>query len=84
MTAQVRNTFRVPVRQWRKWDDDQRRVFNGTYDWVHDNQSVTTHPKAPKHSAAQWKTVAWNVAWIAADALRDELPDEVVTVARKR
>ena len=75
----IKNTFRVPVKQWRRWSATARAVFNRTYDFVHDNQGLMTHPKMSAIKPAHWKTVAWNAAWIAADAVDDTVPAEVVT-----
>lgn len=41
---------------------------------------TVNHPKAPKLPVNQWKTVAWNAAWIAADACDDTIPTEIVDV----
>jgi hypothetical protein len=62
------NKFKVPQKVWRKWNETAQRVFNETYRDVRDHQDVFSHPKAPKHTREQWRTVAWNSAWIAADS----------------
>lgn len=65
-----KNKNRVPVSQWRKWDEAERSLFNTLYSYMYDNMELFLHPKqkAPEH--LHWKTTAWNAAWIAADELR--------------
>ena len=77
----TRNTNRVPRRQWDRWSGASRRVFNAVYKFMLDNPWVMRHPKQTAVSPAHWKTTAWNAAWIAADAVDDRLPDEVVEIA---
>lgn len=80
----MRNSNRVPKKQWRKWSGVARRVFNATYSFIHDNPDLMQHPGAPKPKPFHWKTVAWNAAWIAADAVDDSIPVEVITLDRGR
>ena len=75
---------RVPKKQWRTWSLQARRVFNDTYSFIHDNPDLMQHPAAPKPKPFHWKTVAWNAAWIAADAVDDSIPVEVITLDRGR
>lgn len=63
------NTFKVPLKQWRKWTPAARKVFNETYETMTDNQGLFQHPKTAAVPQAQWMTTAWNAAWIAADAV---------------
>lgn len=70
-TPDVRNKFRVPVAQWRKWNDAARAVFNGTYDLMLSNQLNMAHPRMPPLEVDHWATICWNAAWIAADSYRD-------------
>lgn len=60
------NKYRVPVKQWRRWDERARAVFNGVFQEMKDNQYNFLHPKQDLLSAQKWRTVAWNAAWIAA------------------
>lgn len=78
------NANRVPIKQWRKWSPDARAVFNRVYEFVHDNPRLMTHPKMEKVAPAHWKTIAWNSAWIAADAVMDQVPTEVIDIPRRR
>jgi len=61
------NVHKVPAKQWRRWGDRARRVFNAVYSSMSDQQ-LFAHPKAEKIRPAFWKTTRWNAAWIAADA----------------
>jgi hypothetical protein len=78
----MKNNNRVPQKQWRKWSNQARAVFNRTYEFfmATGNQAVLSHPKMHKIEPVYWKTISWNAAWIAADACDDTIPDEVVTV----
>lgn len=66
----ARNRFKVPLKQWRKWSALARSVFNNVFTSMTD-QSVITNPSGPKMTAAQWRTVRWNAAWLAADAVKE-------------
>ena len=70
-TASQRNRYRVQRGQWRKWNAKARETFNWLYGLMMDQPSLFNHPKAIKQKPAHWKTVAWNSAWLAADAVRD-------------
>lgn len=76
------NKNRVPAKQWRKWSGMARWVFNDTYNFIYNHEREMNHPKQPKHLLLHWKTLAWNAAWIAADAVDDTVPDEIVDVVR--
>lgn len=52
----------------KKWSPNARRVFDHVFDMVRVNQRVFTHPKMPPMPKDQWSTIAWNTAWIAAEA----------------
>jgi len=71
----MRNLYRVPKKQWRKWSDLARKVFNATYNFMMDNTKVMIHPKSPMPKPVHFKTIAWNAAWIAADAVDDVIPN---------
>lgn len=72
----IRNTHRVQKKQWTKWSKMARVVFNRCYEFFINNQRTVNHPKAKKLPLVQWTTVAWNAAWIAADACDDSIPTE--------
>jgi len=73
------NSNRVPLRQWRKWSEPARYVFNEVYCFVAYNQELTVHPKQKAIPDEQWVTIAWNAAWIAADAVDDTVPKKGAT-----
>ena len=64
------NRFKVPLKAWTKFGEVGRFVFNDTYDALRNNQSTVAPPLAQKVPASSWKVVAWNAAWLAADACR--------------
>lgn len=76
----TKNVNRVPNRQWAGWSKKARVIFNRSYMFFLNNQVMLNHPKARKLSPLHWKIVAWNAAWIAADACDDTLPSEFVDV----
>jgi len=74
----IKNANRVPKKQWNRWSIGARAIFNRCYDYFMDHQETLNHPKAPKLPPQQWKTVAWNAAWIAADACDESIPTEII------
>lgn len=65
-----RNRYKVPEKQWRKWGELSRAVFNGVFEQMADGR-MYVHPRYPAPAAEQWHTIRWNAAWIAADNVRD-------------
>jgi hypothetical protein len=65
----VKNLYRVPKDQWKKWQDSQRAMFNEMYDQIINDQNLFRHPKAAILHNDHWKTYAWNTAWVAADTM---------------
>lgn len=63
----VENTYKVNKKQWKKWNDAGRYVFNNLYEDVLKDQEVFSHPKSAVQINEYWTTTAWNVAWVAAD-----------------
>lgn len=68
------------MKQWKKWSGTAKEVFSDVYSFVFFNQDVMTHPKAVKITPKHWKTLAWNTAWIAADAVDGTIPDIIIDV----
>lgn len=66
----TRNRHRVPASQWRKWTQAERTLFNNLYESVLDQRVYNGHPKSTLLTHECWKTIAWNVAWQAADQMR--------------
>lgn len=54
------------------WTVEQNVVFSRLYRHMVSNQPVFTHPDAPKHEDAHWKTVCWNASWMAASFMNME------------
>ena len=71
----AKNAYKVPVRQWRKWSELARRVFNLHFYELKENQSILTHPKTQQISNREWRTQAWNAAWLAADSVMNALKE---------
>lgn len=61
----TKNRFKVPKKIWSKWTEPARKLFNELHLSMAD-QRIYTHPKAPQLPPKQWKTTAWNAAWMAA------------------
>lgn len=76
----IKNKNRVPKKQWSKWSKEAKAIFNDCYDFFFNNQGLVMHPKAHELKPDHWKTVAWNAAWIAADACDECIPTEFVEV----
>jgi hypothetical protein len=71
----VENENRVPQKQWRKWSEKARQVFNEVYGAIYWNPRIIRHPKQEPMPDAHWKTLSWNAAWLAADAVDESIPD---------
>lgn len=65
----VGNKFAVPADVWDSWSEAAQQVFNRLYWYMLQNQTLFKHPKSPVLEHEQWKTTAWNAAWIAANAV---------------
>lgn len=61
------NKHGVAEQVWAAWSEAQRAMFVGLFRYMFDNQSFFAHPKAARLTDEQWRTTAWNAAWIAAD-----------------
>jgi hypothetical protein len=51
----------------KRWSKEGQKVFKQVYAMMF-NQEMITHPKQAPLPKDQWKTIAWNAAWLAADA----------------
>lgn len=65
----VQNLYKVPQRQWKRWNWLAQHVFNQTYGGMTRSIDLFVHPKAPKVDPKHFDTTAWNAAWTAADAV---------------
>ena len=63
-SSKIKNRYCVPQKQWRKWDDRSRAMFNEV------NGRALIGLEVGKTNVAP-DTVAWNAAWIAADKLKE-------------
>ena len=68
MATNVPNRNKVPLKQWKRWSEHARGVFNSLYETMMGDSSIFLHPKAPTPRPFHWKTTCWNASWIAADA----------------
>lgn len=67
----VKNKHKVPVKQWNKWSNHARRVFNDMmYSLRPSMQFAFLHPDANAAPLEHWQTTRWNVAWVAAEATK--------------
>ncbi len=65
----VGNKHKVQKKQWAKWTNHARRVFNDVYmSFRHSMQPMLVHPEQPLMSRVMWSTLRWNAAWLAAEA----------------
>ena len=63
----VPNINKVPKKMWSQWDNTSRYIFNQTFHSASD-QRVIKHPLTNTIPEDEWKTIRWNIAWLAADA----------------
>lgn len=67
MGRPVGNKFKVPSKQWKKWSNHARKVFNEMMKSATPHkQWMFLHPQQPTLPAKHWATTQWNFAWIAA------------------
>ncbi len=65
----VGNKHKVPKKQWNKWSNHAKRVFNDVYMALRiSKQPLLIGPFAPLRPVREWQVLRWNVAWEAADA----------------
>lgn len=70
------NIYKVPLKQWRRWDSHQRAIFNHVYSTMKNNQEMFRHPKQAPMASEYWNTPCWNAAWTAADAVSIKVQGE--------
>lgn len=63
----MKNQFKVPKKQWVKWNENGRRMFGYIYDMLMNNFEVICPPRFGELPTQTRKVVAWNTAWLAAD-----------------
>lgn len=67
----VPNTYKVPVKAWRRWCVTAQATFNSTYEYM--QQDVLFPELFNKLSTNTKRVVAWNAAWLAADNMNQVL-----------
>lgn len=70
------NRYNVSKRQWKKWTEAGRLIFNDLYSTSYNDQRIMTHPKTNLPNS-EWSTIAWNHAWLAADYISMREKDTV-------
>lgn len=78
------NRYKVPMKNWNKWTEDARALFNELFGSMRD-QALYSHPKATPQARAHWETTRWNAAWMAAHELsvRQKQDDHPAIIATK-
>lgn len=57
-------------KAWSRWSEDSQEMFVNMYDYILPNQTIFSHPNMIPMPEAEWKTIAWNTAYMAADFIR--------------
>ena len=60
-------------KKLKRWSQEGRRVFAEVYELMLANPELLKHPAQANIPAAHWKTLCWNAAWTAADAVDGKL-----------
>jgi len=80
--AKVENEHGVDGNMWRKWNAQQRALFNGTYeDIMNVGVDLFVHPVTVQRKLSQeeFQVIAWNAAFTAAGILKKEFTSEITT-----
>lgn len=75
----VKNKFRVPQRQWKRWTEAGQTTFNHLFEIMKNNQKLFLHPMQEALTSRKWSTVCWNASWIAADGASGHVEDYAQT-----
>lgn len=67
----IRNRYAVQSKRWNKWSRAARSTFNDVFRLLLNQETANSAPDAPTVPREAWRTIAWNAAWIAADAVLD-------------
>jgi hypothetical protein len=74
MPRVVKNKYKVNAKVWKGWGDAGQRVFNRVFADIKRMQRIKCffHPATNERKLGrdEQHTVAWNAAWVAADAAR--------------
>jgi len=67
MGRPVTNKHKVPHKQWNKWSNRARSMFNRMYHSMRPSmQFAFLYPDALPAPRKHWETTRWNAAWEAA------------------
>lgn len=66
------NIYKVPKKQWSKWNDSGKEMFNSLLEKIMNLHGNFLHPKTPEMPHEEWQTVAWNAAWLAASITTEQ------------
>jgi hypothetical protein len=84
MGRPVVNKYSVPLKQWKRWSNQAKRVFNDMYQELRPRaQWRFLHPQATPVLRRHWETTRWNVAWTAANAVNRTPYTHIVPVDAK-
>jgi hypothetical protein len=67
------NSNRVSSRQWKKWSEDQRRLFNRIFIGLQHQELFRATKQTPMEEA-HWQVIRWNAAFQGACALGEIVP----------
>lgn len=59
----IKNKYKVSKKQWNKWSEEGRKLFNDIYKF---QKGVILPNGFKKLNNEEWKTVCWNFAFLAA------------------
>lgn len=62
----TKNKYKVPKKQWAKWDEGARAVFNIVYSESKFQDVIATGDPI---SMERWNIIRWNIAWLSADKM---------------
>jgi hypothetical protein len=71
ISSAANNKFNVSAHIWRSWPPTARKVFNNVYSIMCESQWMFLHPGTKELPGRAWRTTAWNAAWVAAEAVRN-------------
>jgi hypothetical protein len=73
MGRPVLNKHKVPLKQWNKWSNLAKKVFNDMMESMRPSmQWAFLHPAAQLMPKEHWGTTRWNASWEAANAANGE------------
>lgn len=68
----IENMHKVDKKQWTRWNEQSKNLFNGLYEYMGNNQYLFNHPHTIQIPNEYWNTTAWNAAYMAAELIRKE------------